>query len=554
MEIHDSGGKQMSSMENIFTQIYNTNHWGGSESRSGPGSTLEFTEKLRNELPKVFEKFSIKKVFDGPCGDFHWMRHVLSQTDIEYVGGDIVRPMIDELNEQFKSDKVSFVHMDLTKDSYPSADLMICRDCLYHFSFADTWALVNKFLKSGIPYLLTTTHFNTHAHFVNRDIATGGYRAINLCLPPYNFPSDPLYDVVENVDNSGNIRKLSLWSREQILRARNAMIEVRKGQSKIFISIISYRDPLLMSTVMSAYNNARYKNQLVFGIVDQAYPGEFFTPKALNYDGQIRYLRVDPEYARGACWARNSAQTMWNGEDYFMQIDSHTLFDADWDETLINAHLDLKEHHDKPVITAYPHSFVAQDDNINNLKKYKYNGLLTLVVDAPGTFKKDMYVSTHARVLGRKNPAHGFLLSANCLFADGSICEEVPYDPYLYFSGEEHSLALRLWTHGYNIFHVPTIPVYHHYGRSYRTTVWSDAFIETNRAQKWYNYDKNSKSRLGDVVTGKLSGVYGLGNVRSLEQYIEWSGIDYLNKTFSTKALTGDGIFDLDYREPIVLL
>lgn len=323
---------------------------------------------------------------------------------------------------------------------------------------------------------------------------------------------------------------------------------------RIFISIISYRDPLLMSTVMSAYNNARYKQQLVFGIVDQAYPGEFFTPKALSYDGQIRYLRVDPEYARGACWARNSAQTMWNGEDYFMQIDSHTLFDADWDEILINAYQDLKQYHEKPVITAYPHSFSAVDDNINNLKKYKYNGLLTLVVDAPGTFKRDSYVSTHARVLGRRDPVHGFLLSANCLFAQGTVCEEVPYDPYLYFSGEEHSLALRLWTHGYNIFHVPQIPVYHHYGRSYRTTVWSDTFIENNRAQKWYNYDKNSKTRLTDVVTGKLAGAYGLGTQRTLEQYIEWSGIDYHNKTLTTKALTGDGIFDHDYKAPLVLI
>ena len=316
---------------------------------------------------------------------------------------------------------------------------------------------------------------------------------------------------------------------------------------RIFISIISYRDPLLMSTVMSAYNNARYKQQLVFGIVDQAYPGEFFTPKALSYDGQIRYLRVDPEYARGACWARNSAQTMWNGEDYFMQIDSHTLFDADWDEILINAYQDLKQYHEKPVITAYPHSFSAVDDNINNLKKYKYNGLLTLVVDAPGTFKRDSYVSTHARVLGRRDPVHGFLLSANCLFAQGTVCEEVPYDPYLYFSGEEHSLALRLWTHGYNIFHVPQIPVYHHYGRSY-------TFIENNRAQKWYNYDKNSKTRLTDVVTGKLAGAYGLGTQRTLEQYIEWSGIDYHNKTLTTKALTGDGIFDHDYKAPLVLI
>ena len=37
----------------------------------------------------------------------------------------------------------------------------------------------------------------------------------------------------------------------------------------IFISIASYRDPLLVSTIFSAYGNAEMKEELIFGICDQ---------------------------------------------------------------------------------------------------------------------------------------------------------------------------------------------------------------------------------------------------------------------------------------------
>lgn len=320
-------------------------------------------------------------------------------------------------------------------------------------------------------------------------------------------------------------------------------------ENKIFISIASYRDPLLYSTVMSAYTNASRKDRLVFGIVDQSFPGEFFNLKGLSFSDQVRYLRVDPEYGRGACWARNLAQSMWNGERYFFQVDSHTLFNERWDDVFLNYMQELEKYHEKPLITAYPHGFVAVDNNINNLKKSNYSGTLALVADQAGSFVNSMYVSIQARVLASGPPIHGFLISANCLFGHGAMCEEVPYDPYLYFSGEEHSLALRLWTSGYNIFHVANIPINHHYGRDYRTTVWSDEFIEKNRPQKWYLYDKSSKNRLADVVTNKLKGAYGLGNKRTLNEYIQWCGIDYLNKTLNINSVTGDDTFKLDYKQ-----
>lgn len=320
---------------------------------------------------------------------------------------------------------------------------------------------------------------------------------------------------------------------------------------KIFISIASYRDPLLHTTVMSAYSQAVGKDALVFGIVDQSFPGEFFNLHSLPFAEQVRYLRLDPEYGRGACWARNLAQSMWNGEKYYFQIDAHTIFNEGWDYLFLKEMQELEQYHQKPAISSYPHIFTAMGNNIHDLKKSDYGGIIAHVVDPKQSFNNNAYLQPLGRVLATGPTVHGFLISAGCLFTHGSVCEEVPYDPYQYFSGEEPSYSLRLWTSGYNIFHMPNLPVFHHYGNAYRTTVWGDEFIEKNRPRKWYAYDAAAKNRLAEIVTGKQIGAYGLGRERTLADYTEWCGIDYLNRTLGQEALTGDIMFKRDYKEKV---
>ena len=211
----------LNSNEDRFTWIYKNNYWSSSESRSGTGSTLKYTENLRKEFPNLLQTYSIKKVFDTPCGDFNWMRHLLPCVDIEYIGGDIVKPLIDDLNRDHKSDNISFIHFDLIKQIPPQVDLMICRDCLFHLSYEDTRAVLENFIKSKTTYLLTTTHKNVDNAFGNKDILTGDFRCMDLFAPPYCFPNNPLYAIEDWVAPDPE-RQMCLWNREQIILALNA--------------------------------------------------------------------------------------------------------------------------------------------------------------------------------------------------------------------------------------------------------------------------------------------------------------------------------------------
>ena len=124
------------SVEERFNKIYSTNYWFDNESRSGTGSSLRSTENIRFHLPIILKKFNIKKLFDAPCGDFNWMSQVLKSVEIDYLGSDIVKDLIVS-NKKYENDKIKFSKLDIIVDKLPVSDLMICRDCLFHFSYKD---------------------------------------------------------------------------------------------------------------------------------------------------------------------------------------------------------------------------------------------------------------------------------------------------------------------------------------------------------------------------------------------------------------------------------
>src|SRR6478672_7522891 len=97
----------------------------------------------------------------------------------------------------------------------------------------------------------------------------------------------------------------------------------------IFISIASYRDPQLVPTIQDCLAKARRPDDLSFGICWQRGPEE-----ELPYqdDPRFRIREVDWRESQGACWARSEIMGLYDGQDYFLQLDSHHRFVEGWDE------------------------------------------------------------------------------------------------------------------------------------------------------------------------------------------------------------------------------
>jgi hypothetical protein len=108
---------------------------------------------------------------------------------------DVVPDLITRNQKLYGDDKTRFAVLDLTRDKLPRVDVILCRDCLIHFSYRHIAAAIKNFKRSGSAYLLTNSY---PAWRDNTNIRTGDFRHLNLTLPPFNFPP-PLKQIEEKL-------------------------------------------------------------------------------------------------------------------------------------------------------------------------------------------------------------------------------------------------------------------------------------------------------------------------------------------------------------------
>ncbi|OKL57270.1 hypothetical protein UA08_07586 [Talaromyces atroroseus] len=203
-----------------FTQIYQDNSWGDSESRSGHGSNMTQTAHIRAALPSLFTELGIQSILDIPCGDFHWMQHVTSQSgaNMQYIGGDIVEELIASNQKAFGGGHIDFRVLNVVSSDLPRVDLVFVRDCFVHLPLAEVFKALDNIKRSGAKYLLTTTF---PGHPVNNDeFLLGMWRTLNLERPPFGFPS-PLKVINERcteafLGDSFTDKSLALWPLEDL--------------------------------------------------------------------------------------------------------------------------------------------------------------------------------------------------------------------------------------------------------------------------------------------------------------------------------------------------
>lgn len=215
--------------------------------------------------------------------------------------------------------------------------------------------------------------------------------------------------------------------------------------STIFVQIASYRDLQLLPTLRDLISKATNPSRLRFGICWQREETESLEEFARD----LRFRIIDINYrdARGACWARHQTQSLYEGEDYTLQIDLHHRFVLGWDDELL-AMLELAGSR-KPILTSYAPSFDPSDTSgvfsqqpwALKFHRFTEEGVIFFLPDPINDWE----------TLTAPLPARFF--SAHFAFAHGAFCREVPYDPNYYFHGEEISMGVRAFTHGYDLFH-----------------------------------------------------------------------------------------------------
>lgn len=195
--------------EETFLEIYKTNHWNSNGSVSGTGSDATQTQYLVTILNDIVSELRPPVILDIPCGDFNWIKEV-NFNGTKYIGGDIVKDLIEVNNSTYANENTSFQTINLIKDKLPMVDLVFTRDCLVHLCYNDIFDSIRNIKASGSKYLLTTTFID---HYHNFDITTGDWRPINLQKPPFNFPTPEKVISEECSEGNGEFKdkSLGLW-------------------------------------------------------------------------------------------------------------------------------------------------------------------------------------------------------------------------------------------------------------------------------------------------------------------------------------------------------
>tara|TARA_R110001592_G_scaffold64818_1_gene199117 strand:+ start:11979 stop:13232 length:1254 start_codon:yes stop_codon:yes gene_type:complete len=297
---------------------------------------------------------------------------------------------------------------------------------------------------------------------------------------------------------------------------------------KIFIQIASYRDPELIKTLDDCIEKADKPEKLVFGICWQ-HSNEDEWDNIDKYKDDKRFKIVDVNYkeSKGACWARNSLQQEYTNEEYTLQLDSHHRFTEGWDTELIKMLKELqKKGHKKPLLTSYISSYNPENDPEGRVK-------------VPWLMNFDRFIPEGAvfflpaTIPGWKEmtePIPARFYSAHFAFSLGSFVTEVPHDPEYYFHGEEISIAVRAYTHGYDLFHPHKIIAYHEYTRKGRTKQWDDDKTWGNRNTN--SHLRNRKLFEMDGLEKDIDfGIYDFGTERTLEDYERYAGVNFAKRS-----------------------
>ena len=299
--------------------------------------------------------------------------------------------------------------------------------------------------------------------------------------------------------------------------------------ASIFVQISSYEDFELPKTVINAVEKSSGNHTICFGI-HSCYieDNQVFTPLVPNF----RLLASKAPDGIGVGIGRNIANSLYAGQDYYLQVDAHTRFYENWDDELIRNILEFQAQGiAKPLITAYPASYVYN----NQLKEHcDWDRSVTSIsfAEKPEQFEQSLIPSQLAV------PSEGGIkqtsVSAGFIFTLGEFAS-LGFNEKIMFWGEEILIAARAYTHGFDLMIPDKQYIYHLYfdpssvfQKNLRKHVWKDF------PDLYYAKDAESKAEVYDILSTERVGRDALGTARTLDEYGKYAGLDFKNRSVIT--------------------
>lgn len=308
---------------------------------------------------------------------------------------------------------------------------------------------------------------------------------------------------------------------------------------RIFVSIAAYRDLETRNTINDLFAKATYRDRIFVGVFSQIDP-RYDMNLIIGRRKNVREMVCDSREAKGCTWARSTILTqIRKDEEFVLQIDAHTRFDTGWDVQLLKEYESLPKH--DCVLTSYPPAFEL-DKPLDTRPKHVFMKFRDIHASGLPIFMAD--VSLHPNRI--KGPSITPAISAGCIFGPSNIFDRVPYDPFVYFFGEEQSYAIRLFTHGIDMYAPKQTFLYHLYydpRKDKKNLHWNDQKQEENSIQR------SSLDRVKYILgmshqfpedNATDIGKYGLGTVRTVQQWEAFAGFNLQTGQMTDMAQRGN--------------
>lgn len=163
------------SIMSIFNTIYKYNLWGnGSGSGSIPWNNYKYIDFLQNTIKNK----KINNIVEIGCGDYRLWKNI--KYNGNYIGLDIVDSVILNNNLNYKTEKIAFLNLDISKTilNKDNIDIIIVKDLFIHLSNETILKIIHNIIAMKPKYILITE--DTHYFNLQYDILNGMYRPLYI--------------------------------------------------------------------------------------------------------------------------------------------------------------------------------------------------------------------------------------------------------------------------------------------------------------------------------------------------------------------------------------